>query len=403
MDLTVIVASEQFHILFLSGITENVIEQAMSKLEDASQDCITMYATFLKEKYQGLSVFPDSEWPPSVGDQYIRLALIQHTNRLPNEESIREMQEDLLRGRVDKVEGQKKAVDIPGIFAGAEQGKKLRVLVDGAPGVGKSTLCRKISKDWGCKRFLSEYKLVVLLHLRDRRIAKATRIEDFFYHDDPELQAEVVRQVKKTLGAGVLLIFDGFDELSEEERMDRSLFLDIIKGEVLSQCSVLVTSRPYASESLQCLHSVDHHVEVLGFTKEQVCECITTVIKDEPKAVALLNILNQRIDISLLCYIPLNCAILLHVYRQLDYALPSTLTGIFEVFILNTLKRDAKLQRAHSIARRICDLISLPPQFSSDLDHLCMLAFNGLVKDKMLFQFEEIDESKLLGLPQNLS
>ena len=95
---------------------------------------------------------------------------------------------------------------------------------------------------------------------------------------------------------------------------------------------------------------------------------------------------------------PLNCAILLHVYRQLDYALPSTLTELFEIFILNTLKRDAKLQSAHSIAKRIRDLISLPPQFSSDLDHLCKLAFDGIVKDKMVFQFEEIEESKLLGL-----
>jgi len=216
MDLTVIVANEQFHILFLSGVTETILEQTKSMLEDASQDCITMYATFLKDKYQGLSVFPDSEWPPSVGDQYIRLALIQHTNRVPNEQSIREMREDLLRGRVDKVEGQKKVIDIPSIFACAEQGKKLRVLVDGAPGVGKTTFCRKISKDWGCGSFLNEYKLVVLLHLRDPRIAKAVRIEDFFYHDDPELQANVVRQVRKTSGAGVLLIFDGFDELSEE-------------------------------------------------------------------------------------------------------------------------------------------------------------------------------------------
>ena len=308
------------------------------------------------------------------------------------------MQEDLLRGKVDKVEGQKKGIDISGIFAHPERGKQLRVLVDGAPGVGKTTLCRNISKDWGCEGFLSEYKLVVLLHLRDPRIAKAERIEDFFYHDDPDLQAEVVKQVRKTSGAGVLLIFDGFDELSEEERMDRSLFLDIIKGEVLSQCSVLVTSRPYASENLQCLGSIIRRVEVLGFTKEQVCKCITNTIKDETRAEALVSILRERVDIISLCYIPLNCAILLYVYQQLDYALPSTLTQLFEIFILNALKRELKLQSAHSIARRIHNLISLPSPLSNDLDHLCKLAFDGLVKDKMVFQYEEIEESKLLGL-----
>ena len=345
-----------------------------------------------------MSEFPDSEWPPSVGDQYIRLALIERTNRLPTDQFNREMQEDLLRGKVDKVEGEKKAIDISGIFAHPEQGKQLRVLVDGAPGVGKTTLCRKISKDWDCEGFLCEYKMVVLLHLRDPRIAKAKRIEDLFYHDDPELQAEVVRQVRKTSGAGVLLIFDGFDELSEEERMERSLFLDIIKGEVLSQCSVFVTSRPYASQNLHCLRSVVRHVEVLGFAEKQVYECVTNTIKDEVIAIALVNTLKQRVDIISLCYSPLNCAILLYVYQQLNYALPSTLTQLFEIFILNALKRELKLQSAHSIARRIHNLISLPPPLSSDFDLLCKLAFNGLVKDKMVFQYEEIEESKLLGL-----
>ena len=381
------------------------------ELEVASQDCITIYAAFLKERYQGLSVFPDTEWPPSIGDQYIRLALIEQTNRLPTKESIREMQEDLLRGNVDKVEGEKKAIDIPGIFAHPEQGKQLRVLVDGAPGVGKTTLCRKISKDWGCEGFLSEYKLVVLLHLRDPRIAKAERIEDFFYHDDPELQVEVVRQVRKTSGAGVLLIFDGFDELSEEGRMERSLFLDIIKGEALSQCSVLVTSRPYASENLQSLRSVIRHVEVLGFTHWEIFGMVYT-IQDETNRNTVRNILMKREDIFSLCYIPLNCAILLYVCQQQDYEIPATLTELFEIFILHALKRHAKLQNAHRVERRIHNLASLPPPLKNEFDHLCKLAFNGLVEDRMVFHYDKIEaavctvdgemesemESKLLGL-----
>ena len=389
-----------------AGIPETVLEQAKSEYIQAPQECMVRYATFLKEKYQCSSVFPDSEWPPSVGDQYIRLALIEHVERQPNQESI---SKDLLRGNIDGIEGTKKAISISGVFAHPkEKGKTLRVLMDGAPGVGKTTLCRKVSKDWACETFLSEYKLVVVLHLCNRRIAKAVRIEDLFYHDDPELQGEVVRQVRKTSGAGVLLIFDGFDELSEEERMDRSLFLDIIKGEVLSRCSVLVTSRPYASENLQCLHSVVRHIEVLGFTKEQIDQCITNAIKDETKAQELMNMLNQRADVISLCYIPLNCAILLHVYQQQNFTLPDTLTELFEIFIFHALKRDAKVQSKHRLVKKIHNLMALPSQLNCDLNHLCELAYDGLVKDKMVFQYEEIEtavcmvdqeiESKFLGL-----
>ena len=388
------------------GIPESVLEQAKSEFTQTPQECMVKYAAFLKEKYRCLSVFPDSEWPPSVGDQYIRLALIEHVERLPNQESI---SKDLLRGNIDAIEGKKRAISISDVFTCPEgEGKTLRVLMDGAPGVGKTTLCRKVSKDWACEAFLSEYKLVVVLHLRDQRIAKAATIEDLFYHDDPELQGEVVRQVRKTSGAGVLLIFDGFDELSEGERMDRSLFLDIIKGEVLSRCSVLITSRPYASENLQRLRTVVRHVEVLGFTKEQIHQCITNAIKDVSKAQALVNILEQRADVISLCYTPLNCAILLYVYQQRVFTLPDTLTELYEMFILHALKRHAKLQSAHRLERKICSLMTLPSPLNDDLDRLCTLAFNGLVKNKMVFQYEEIEtavctadqeiEAKFLGL-----
>ena len=358
-----------------------------------------LYAAFLKEKYQGLGISPDSEWPPSVGNQYIRLALIEHECRLPNENSTREIQEDLLRGRVDKVEGNKKAINISGIFAGPKQeGIGLRVLVDGAPGVGKTTLCRKISKDWACNGILSEYKLALLLNLRERQIAKAMSIRDFFYTDDTELQEEVVRQVSKVFGAGVLFIFDGFDELSEEERTDKSLFLDIIKGGILHRCAVLVTSRPYASDNLQCLRSIVRHIEVLGFAEQQIRECIISTISDESRIEVFLNILKQRVDIISLCYIPLNCAILLYVYQQQAYELPDTLTKLFEIFICHALKREAKLRRQHKLVRKISYLKPLPPPLNSELEYLCKLAFNGLVKDKMVFQYEEIEENNLLGL-----
>jgi len=118
--------------------------------------------------------------------------------------------------------------------------------------------------------------------------------------------------------------------------------------------------------------------------------------------------LEKREDIRSLCYIPLNCAILLYIGRQQNYVLPDTLTELFELFILHALKRHAKLKNAHSVARKIHTLTSLPPPLNTDLDHLCKLAFNGLVEDRMVFHCEEIEaavcmvggemEIKLLGL-----
>ena len=42
----------------------------------------------------------------------------------------------------------------------------------------------------------------------------------FFYHDDQTVQAAVANFVKKTHGRRVLIIFDGFDELSLTQRRE---------------------------------------------------------------------------------------------------------------------------------------------------------------------------------------
>lgn len=325
------------------------------------------------------------------------------------------MQEDYLRGRIDKITCNKKAIDIPGIFeAPTEKDRNLKVLIDGAPGVGKTTLCRKICQDWGSHGFIEQYSLVVLLHLRERKIAKAKQIEEFFYHDDPDVQTEVVQLVRKTLGANLLLIFDGFDELSFEERTHDSLFLDIIKGNTLPQCCVIVTSRPYASEKLHQLRSIIRHVEVLGFTEEQIFECIRKNFDDKVEASKLIGTLKGRQDILSLSSIPINCTIVLYVYKQEDYELPNTLTKLFELFIVHSLKRHAGIRKmGQRVVRKLrdCNLEHLPLPLHEDLDRLCHLAFVGLHEDKMIFQYDDIEnaepaipeeeteiESKLLGL-----
>ena len=57
-----------------------------------------------------------------------------------------------------------------------------RMLIDGAPGVGKTTLCRKFCKDWGAGQILKQFSIVWLLNLREERIAKAKSLDDLFQH-----------------------------------------------------------------------------------------------------------------------------------------------------------------------------------------------------------------------------
>ncbi len=106
--------------------------------------------------------------------------------------------------------------------------------------------------------------------LRVTKLARASKIAELFYCDDPDI---AIKHIRKTRGADVLFLFDGYDELGRHEREKASLFLDIFNGRILQGCSAIVCSRPYASEKLQRMSALTRHIEVLGFNTEQIDYC----------------------------------------------------------------------------------------------------------------------------------
>ena len=351
------------------------------------------YSQTLKEQYRRFSVLPDSEWPPSVGDQFINLALINEDIQCATSESVKEMQRDYVHGKLDKIVSYKKKISKEDIFQPVynKRTKKqipLCVLLDGAPGAGKTTLCRELCQEWADGKLLQNYELVVLVHLRESENKKAKNIEDFLFHDDQDLQKQVTKQIRKTNGDGLLIVFDGFDELSYEDRTQHSVFLDIIACRVLHKCSVVVTSRPHASETLRRSKSINRHVQVLGFTEEQIGECIKRTVKDESKAEELRTRLKERLDLTSLCSIPLNCAIMLYVYQQENFRLPNTVTELFDIFTVNALTRHAKRM---GIARKLQTLYHLPPPLDKQFIALCKMAYEGLRANKLIFSEKDLE------------
>ena len=374
-------------------------------------ECVTRYAQYLKDKYDGMSTLPDGDWPPSLGRHYTRLAMIEQERELPGAELVATMERDYICGNIDNIVKRKKAILLPEIFLPTEDGgQQLKILMDGAPGVGKSTLSRKVCKDWASGKLLQQYHLVILLPLRQTSIREATSIEGLIDADDPDLKQQVVQHIQKTSGEHVLLIVDGYDELGYKDRTQNSLFLDILRKLKFLKCFVLVTSRPYASDYLQQLQSINRHVEALGFTGEQIEHCIMENISDKVKAVELVQTLKERQDIASLCYIPLNCAIVLYVYVKEQCTLPHSLTKLYEIFILNAVKRHASIiSNDPSSIRKLHTLKKLPEPLQQQLSALSKLAYNGLVTDKMVFSIDNLEatfldyrdldiEQSLLGL-----
>ncbi len=72
-------------------------------------------------------------------------------------------------GKVDDILHKKAPVKLEDIFH-IDQAERKVILIEGAPGSGKSTLSWDICKRWGAGELFQEYDVVILVHLRDPKV-----------------------------------------------------------------------------------------------------------------------------------------------------------------------------------------------------------------------------------------
>lgn len=269
--------------------------------------------------------------------------------------------------------------------------KGQRVLLDGAPGVGKTTLCHNACKKWADNKAFTDFKLMVYVPLRESQVANATEIKHLFCYGAKGLRGDVAEELEDTDGEDVLLVFDGWDELSPEQRGIQSLLCRIIQRKELPRSTILITSRPYASSWLRNPNVCGRHIEIFGLTDGQIDQCIQNMLP--PKAATdLLRQLSIRPDIKALCYVPMNLAMILYIFKTCEYKLPNTLTGIYDSFINNALLRYLQNYNPSTEPTQVlANRKALPSEVKQMFEALCQMAYDGLTKDQMVFTKEELE------------
>ena len=307
---------------------------------------VQQYYDIMRDKYKHQPIVP-IDWPPRVGQDFFgRLALLESQDRPADPETIQQTAWCMLRGNIDEIphftNNKIILIDIEDVLKPNESGQSLTVVIDGPPGIGKTTLCHKLLNMWANGQIKhQQYDLVIYCPLRYDKVAQASTLQELFVYQCDEV-VTVIKWFQKRHGEGLLIIFDGWDELSLELRQS-SLATRIICKELLVKCSVIVTSRSYASSSLLYLDSVNTHVEVMGFTVKEIKNVVHgTLVKAPRLAEKLVQDLEVRGDVQSLCYIPLVCSIVILVYRKENGQLPTTLTQLYENFILQTIRRYVK-------------------------------------------------------------
>ena len=282
--------------------------------------------------------------------------------------------------------------------------------------------CRKLLNMWSNGTLHQQYDLVLYCPLRNSKIATATTLTDLFVYKSPKV-SEVAKWFSDKEGKGLLIIFDGWDELSTEHRQF-SLVASIICREQLDQCAVIVTSRSYASSSLLDMTTISRHVQVIGFSEDEISTVIIQTLqkdqklaqkliaenktdkgrfkqqftttqssKDSQLAVKLINDLKVRGDVRSLCYVPLVSSMVILVYCKEGGHLPTTLTQLYYNFILQTIRRRVKRHDANP--RTLGSLSSLPSQLVKPFQEMCQIAYTNLTNTRMTFSSHQLHQLSL--------
>ena len=287
------------------------------------------------------------------------------------------------------------------------------ILAIGRPGIGKTVLTEKITRDWANN--VDNYydnKIAILFKFRwfngnvkelyniflKKFLQLGTRLSD----DEFERIYEVITKEPQK----AILIFDGLDEfygnymhcLDESSiipddpntRMSAmNLFVKLFQGNMLKGATILVTSRPTADDFYSKLN-FDRNVEILGFTHDKIEEYVTQFCNNnntsdlQPK---IWQHIKSNSELLNLCYIPVNCFIVcvtlsgcLSDSQNDTSALPTTLTELYLAVLCYFEKYE------HNRNANIHHMTK------ETLQKIQQLAFLGMEKGQLIFDQELLDE-----------
>ena len=397
------------------------------------------FGSKLREEYQQSQGSPSPvEWIPSPTKKIFRLAMIQR-ERVQRVHIEHEFVQMTISGRVDDILHAKSPVELEDIFRNTLHGGEI-ILIEGAPGSGKSTLTVHICQRWGKGELFQQFTVVILVQLRDPAVQRAQTIADLLPVENAE---EIATELIATNGCGVLWVLDGWDELPPHLQQD-SLFRKLLppkvseqnSGEIredplyaefvgknysdmklwevylqnnpqydrlLAECSVIITSRPISSGDLHPV--VSSRIEVLAFTPEELRQYFTECLKGDTKALdALLEKIQENPVVQSICYLPLNAAFIVHTFKYRDQSLPNTEYEIYSSVILSCIQRHYDREgRGHDLPRELASLddLSRSEAVREPFQCLCELAYHGVMENKVTFSSSDLPQgSNTLSLLQ---
>ena len=303
---------------------------------------------------------------------------------------------------LDKENKQKKIV----IDDLLKEKKAQKVLLEGIAGTGKTTLTRHICQQWAEGTLFRHVNLLVHLTLGHPFLWDAESLDRLIPHPSAEFRKAVAEMIKDQQGKGCCFILDGWEDLPKGSKLASFIYRCLEDtNEValrIPHCSFVVTSRPIASDPLQPL--VTTTVEITKLSPESVHTYATQYLTQHGKDPTLfITELNKNPQARGLCSLPMNAAIMLHLFLFLATGLPTTQTELFKSFILNLLLHHLARKKEQYRPGQLADFSFLSAIEAKSFKQLCSIAHKYSFIDNVIFsaqsnQLLTIEELQQAGL-----
>ena len=270
--------------------------------------------------------------------------------------------------------------------------EKLNVtILEGGPGMGKSMVATEIAHQWAIGNLLQNIQLLLVVHFRDPKVHTIEEFKHLIHHcykDDNSVEKDYVHYFEKiTHGKNLMMIFDGYDELPKQAKIN-TFFEDLLGGKILPQCKVFFTSRPYVTSHL--LRYCNSRVEIMGFTKKVRYAFLQNKLSNE-NFQKIKEKFEQNTVIDSLCYIPLNMAVLIDTLEH-NESIPETQTKFTDHCIRLTITHDIEKKSGFA---KISEIRLQDENVKPVISPLAKLAYNMIDKGQLVFSEDEVKKAKL--------
>ena len=293
-----------------------------------------------------------------------------------------------------QLEDSESEVEMYDIFNTLNKGEDSTVLVEGSPGIGKTTFCLKIACDWangkipkGCS--FPEFNIVLLLKCRDIDGDIIKAIDEQLLPEDDDVKKELRDYIQDIHNQEqILIILDGLDELpvGAEHYVDR-----LLHRRMFPFCFLLATSRQERGIELRQNVNFDVLLQIEGFTDKDAFEYIRKHFRllgpeHLSKGEKLIKAIQENSFLHALPSNPLNLLLLCVVFEDYEGELPSRRTELYQIIVRCILRRFC----AKNKLKAPQDDEALEKKFEKSLLALGELAWKCLLEDRLSFREGEL-------------